>query len=149
MPKHTWSFSVKSDAGSGPVDTLVVAAPAEINVGNSGVSTCQVGVQDVVQVAINVTIANIQSFFMEADTDVRVRINSETVPAQEFNLLAKKALGWNNADLPHGFVNPLTTNITSLFIYNLGTVNGVVPTAGLKVANFQAGFLLNQDTVTS
>jgi|SRR5581483_1311951 len=149
MPKHTWSFSVKSDAGSGPVDTLIVSAPTEVNVGNSGVSTCQVGVQDVVEVDIAVTIANVQSFFMESDTDVRVRTNSETVPAQEFNLLAKKALGWNNADLPHGFANPLTTNITKLFIYNLGTVGGVTPTGGLKIANFQAGFLLNQDSVFS
>lgn len=140
MPKHVWSIQVKSDSGSGPVDSVTVVAPTEQNVGKSGTaSDCQVGVNDVVEVDIAITVANVVSFYMESDQPMRVRTNSETVPSQEFNLLAKTAMGWNNMDLPHGVTNPLTTNITKLFLYNQGT----------KIANFQAGFLTNQDTVTS
>jgi hypothetical protein len=48
-------------------------------------------------------------------------------------------MGWNTADLPHGVTNPLTSNITALYIYNQGT----------KIANFQAGFILNQESTFS
>jgi hypothetical protein len=140
MPKHVWSLSVKSDSGAGPVDTVTVTGPVEANVGKSGAaSDCQVGINDVVEVDIVITVANIASFYMESDQPMRVRVNSEVSPSQEFNLLAKIAHGWNNLDLPHGVTNPLTVNITKLFLFN----------AGAKIANFQAGFILNQDTVTS
>ncbi len=148
MPKHTWSFAVKTDSGGGPVDSLVISGPAEINIGNSGVSLFPVGVQNVVRWSGSITVANILSFFMEGDTDVRVRVNSELSPVAEFNILAKQALGWNSQDLPHGVTNPLT-GITDLYVYNLGTVKGVTPTTGLKACNFQAGFLLNQEVTSS
>ena len=140
MPKHTWSLSVKTDSGSGPVDSVIITTPVEINLGKSGTtSDIQVGVGDVVLVSVSITVANIWSFFMESDQPMRVRINSEISPAQEFSLIAKTAMGWNNADLPHGATNPLTTNITGIYLYNQGT----------KIANFQAGFALNQDSVFS
>jgi len=140
MPKHTWSLSVKTDSGSGPTDSVVITTPVEINLGKSGTtSDIQVGVGDVVQVNVAITVANIASFYMESDQPMRVRVNSEVAPAQEFALIAKTAMGWNNMDLPHGATNPLTTNITALFLYNQGT----------KIANFQAGFALNQDSVFS
>lgn len=140
MPKHTWALSVKTDSGSGPVDSVVITTPAEVNLGKSGTSSdIQVGVEDVVRVAVSITVANIASFFMESDQPMRVRVNSETAPAQEFSLLAKTAMGWNNQDLPHGATNPLTTDITALYLYNQGS----------KIANFQAGFALQQDSVFS
>jgi hypothetical protein len=152
MPNHKWSFSIATDSGGGPVDALTITGPAEINIGNKGaISTFQVGVQDVVRWSGSITVANLISFFMEADTDVRVRINSEVSPVAEFNILAKQALGWNNQDLPHGVTNPLTgiTTVTDIYVFNTGLVKGVQPTAGLKIANFQAGFLLNQEVVFS
>ena len=140
MPKHVWSITVKSDSGSGPVDSVTITAPSEINLGKSGTtSDIQVGINSVVEVDATIPVAAIQSFYMESDQPTRVRTNSETSPAQEFELLAKTAMGWNNMDLPHGVTNPLTVNITKFFLYNHGT----------KIANFQAGFLLNQDTITS
>ena len=140
MPNHKWAISVTTDAGGGPVDSVTVTAGTEQNIGNRGTaSTCQVGIGDVVEVDVVITVANIASFFMESDQPMRVRTNSETSPSQSFELAAKKALGWNNLNIPPSLTNPLTTNITKLFLYNEGT----------KVANFQAGFLLNQSSITS
>jgi hypothetical protein len=140
MPSHKWALTVTTDAGSGPVDSVIITASTEQNIGSKGTtSSCQVAVGGVEEIDIVVTVANIKSFFMESDQPMRVRTNSETAPAQTFELLAKIAHAWNNQDLPHGVTNPLTTNITKLFLYNEGT----------KVANFQAGFLLGQDSVFS
>ena len=151
MPKHTWSFAVRTDSGGGPVDSLVISGPAEINIGNSGTSLFQVGVADVVEWDGSITIANLLSFFMEGDTDVEVRINSWLSPVAVFDITAKQALGWNSQDLPHGVANPLAgvTTITKIYVFNKGTVKGVTPATGLKICNFQAGFLLNQETTFS
>ena len=140
MPQHKWALTVTTDAGGGPVDSVVITAVAEQNIGSKGTaSSCQVGIGDVVEIDMVITVANIVSFFMESDQPMRVRTNSETTPTQSFELLPKIAHAWNNADLPHGVTNPLTSNITKFFLYN----------EGLKIANFQAGFLLTQDTITS
>ena len=152
MPKHTWSFGVRTDSGGGPVDSLVITGKDEINIGNSGsTSAVQIGISDVVRWSGSIVVANVKSFFIEADTDIRVRINSELSPDAEFNITAKRALGWNNQDLPHGTTNPLDgiTEVTDLYIFNKGTVNGATPSTGLKVANFQAGFLFDTPVVTS
>ncbi len=151
MPKHTWSLGVKSDAGKGPSITVLIYGSAEQNIGNTdGVTPgLAIGVQDVEEVDLAITVANIHSFFIKSDTDIRLRINSETVPAQEFNFNASVGLAWNNASMPQSVANPLTTNITKLFFYNKGTVDGVTPTAGLKAATLNAGFLLAQESQTS
>jgi len=151
MPKHTWSFAVRTDSGGGPVDSLVVSGPAEINIGNSGVSLFSVPPTDVLEWDGSITVANLLSFFMEGDTDIEVRINSWTSPAALFDITAKQALGWNNQNLPQGVANPLAgvTTITKIYVYNKGTVKGVVPTTGAKTCNFQAGFLLNQEVTFS
>lgn len=140
MPNHKWAISVTTDAGSGPVNSITVSEATEVNIGNKGTaSTCQVGIGDVVEVDVDITVANVVSFFMESDQTMRVRTNSETSPSQEFDLVAKKAIGWTSG-MPAFFAsNPLTVNITKLFFYNLGT----------KIANVQAGFLVNQDSVFS
>src|ERR1043166_8370874 len=142
MPKHTWSTSVKTDSGSGPVSSISLYGATEQNVGGAvaGVSGVQGGPTDVVEVDIALTVENLISFFMVCDQDSRVRTNSETVPVQEFNMTAGKALAWNNASIPQPSANPLTTNITKLFVYNKSTT---------KTANFQAGFLTDQESITS
>jgi hypothetical protein len=109
-----------------------------------------VGAQDVERVALSVTVAHIVSFFIVADTDIRIRVNSELTPDQEFNLAAGQPLGWNNqAALQPVPSNPLLFDITSLYFFNKGTVAGVIPTGGLKTANINGSFLLTQETQTS
>jgi len=151
MPQHTWTFSVKSDAGKGPTISRTVLGSAEQNIGAAltGGTGLVIGIQDVEEVDLTITVANIKSFFMKCDTDVRVRTNSELVPAQEFNFNASEGLAWNNINLPQNVANPLTTNITKFFIYNKGTVDGVTPTGGLKAGNFVGGFILAQESVAS
>ena len=138
MPKHTWSTSVRTDSGSCPVDSIDLYASTEQNIGGNAVGQkgLQVGVGDVEEVDMVVTVANIVSFFLKSTQNCRVRINSETAPAQEVNLVANKAFGWNNADIPQPTSNPLTTNITKLFFYNEGT----------SVATVIGGFLLTQES---
>jgi len=138
MPKHTWSTSVKTDGGSGPTDSIDLYASVEQNIGGNAVGQkgLQVGVASVEEADIVVTVANIVSFFLKSTQDMRVRVNSETSPAQELTLTANKALGWNNASIPQPSSNPLTTNITKLFFYNEGTATATVI----------GGFLLTQES---
>ena len=146
MPKHTWATSVKTDNGGGPVDSIDLFGSAEQNIGGNalGLKGLEVGITDVEEVDLAVTVANIVSFFIKSTQDTRLRINSETNPAQEFQLTANKVFGWNNANIPLPMANPLTTSITKLFFYNKGT-----GTATPAVALVTAGFLLKQETQTS
>lgn len=151
MPKHTWTLSVNTDAGSLSSLQQIIYGSTEQNIGANatGITGLAIGAQDVEEVDIVVTVANIKSFSMKCTTDVRVRINSETVPAQEFNFTKAEGLAWNNVNLPQSTSNPLTTNITKLFIFNKGTVDGVTPTTGLATGYFKAGFLLGQESLFS
>lgn len=151
MPKHTWTFSVKSDAGKGPSISRTVLGSAEQNIGENilGGSGLVIGIQNVEEVDLAITVANIKSFFIKCDTDIRLRINSETVPAQEFSFNASEGLAWNNINLPQSVANPLTTNITKFFFYNKGTVDGVTLAAGLKAGNLVGGFILGQESLSS
>jgi hypothetical protein len=151
MPKHTWSFSVKSDAGKGPTISRTVLGSSEQNIGENvlGGSGLVIGVQDVEEVDLAITVANIRSFFIKCDTDIRLRINNELTPAQEFSFNASEGLAWNNINLPQNVTNPLTTNITKFFFYNKGTVDGVTPSGGLKAGNLVGGFILQQESVFS
>jgi hypothetical protein len=141
MPKHVWSTSVKTDAGSGPTDSITLFASHEQNIGANvlGAAGLQVGIADVEQVDMAVTVTNIVSFFLKATEDCRLRINSEVVPVQEFQLTANKAFAWNNASIPQPSANPLTVNITKLFFFNKGA----------KVMTVIGGFLTAQDVVFS
>lgn len=141
MPKHTWSTSVKTDAGSGPTSSIALYGSAEQNIGANvlGAAGLQVGIADVEEVDLAITVANLVSWYILSTEDCRVRINSELVPVQEFTLTGGKALAWNNASIPQPSANPLTVNITKLFFFNKGG----------KIASVTAGFLLNQDSVFS
>ncbi len=152
MPKHTWATTIKTDNGTGPVDSNDLFGAAEQNIGGNTLSAkgLPVGVTDVEKVSISITVANIVSFFIKTTTDMRLRVNSETSPALEVQLVANKAYGWNNANIPQPSTNPLIgADITSLYFYNYGTVKLAVPTAGLQVGAVLAGFLLNQEQQTS
>jgi hypothetical protein len=141
MPKHTWKTSVNTDNGSGPTDSNDLYGAAEQNIGGNaaGQKGLQVAAGSVEEIDLVITVANVVSFFLKSTEDMRVRTNSETVPAQEFQLTANKALGWNNASIPLPSSSPLTVNITKLFFYNQGTATATVT----------GGFLLNQDSVFS
>lgn len=143
MPKHTWKTSVVSDNGQGPTDSIDVYGSKEDNIGSktAGVKGLAVGATDVEKVSnLNIQVADIQSFFIKATTNMRMRVNSETVPVQEVDLTANQVFGWNAFSIPQPSSNPLTVNITSLYFYNKNTT-----TTGLV----SAGFLTNEDSQTS
>jgi len=148
MPKHTWSTAVKTDNGAGPVDSLDLFGSTEQNIGGNtlGAKGLSIGIQDVELVPMVVPVANIVSFFIKSDTDVQIRTNSQTVPSQTFNLTANLSFAWNNANIPQPTANPLTVDVTALYIFNKGTVKGVTPLTGLKVALVIGGFLLEQES---
>ena len=141
MPKHTWSTAVKTDNGAGPVDSIDLYGAAEQNIGGAlaGQKGLQVNPGSVEEVDLSITVGNIVSFFLKSTTAMRVRTNSETVPAQTFELVANQSLAWNDASVPQPSANPLTVNITKLFFYNEGTV----------AATVIGGFLLTQDSLFS
>ena len=67
MPKNTWSTWVKTAAGGGPPDSIDLYASTEQNIGGNaaGQKGLTIGVGNVEEVDINVTVANIVSFFFE------------------------------------------------------------------------------------
>ena len=138
MPKHTWATSVKTDNGNGPVDSNDLYGAAEQNIGGNaaGQKGLTIGAGHVEEVDLVITVANVISFFIKSTQNMRVRTNSEVAPAQEFQLTAGKAFGWNNASIPQPSSNPLTVNITKFFFYNEGTADAVVT----------GGFLLSQES---
>ncbi len=138
MPKHTWKTTVSTDNGSGPTDTNDLYGAAEQNIGGAaaGEKGLQVGVGNVEEVDLVITVANLVSWFIKSTQNMRVRINSEVSPALEFQLTANKALAWNNADIPQPSSNPLTTNVTKFYFYNEGTATATVT----------GGFLLTQES---
>ncbi len=141
MPKHTWKSSVVTDNGAGPTDSFDLYGAAEQNIGGAAVGQkgLQVGIQDVEEVDLTITVANIRSFFIKSTQPMRLRINSEITPAQEFTLEANKSLAWNDANYPQPAANPLTTNITKLFFYNEGTAVAVV-TGGFLLKNQESQY---------
>lgn len=151
MPKHTWTLGVKSDAGKGPSITVPVYFSSEVNIGEAaaGQAGLVIAAGSVEKVNCVVTAADIQSMFMACTTDVRVRTNSETEPTQEFNFNKSQGLSWNSKGMPTGASCPVTDNITSLWIYNKGTVDGVTPSTGLKSGAFQAGFGVTEESLGS
>ena len=68
MPKHTWATSVKTDNGGGPVDSIDLFGSAEQNIGGNalGLKGLEVGITDVEEVDLAVTVANIVSFFIKS-----------------------------------------------------------------------------------
>ncbi len=147
MPKHTWTISVKSDAGVGPSTPLPIYFVSESNVGGAaaGENGLQVGLLDVEEVdALSIDVSALVSFFMKCDYDVEVRTNSWVSPSQTFNIAAKQGMAWNDQNFPINTTNPLTVDITKLYVRNKGTKDGVAPTTP-GTATFNAGFGMSEE----
>lgn len=123
--KHTYSLSIRNDAGSGVVDSYSFSADAEENFSDVAAAS------STKEIDLVVTVANIESFFIEADQDVTLKVNSTGSPTPSVALTKGQAFYWNSGLTG---TNPLTTNITKLYFVN----------AGIKDANVKGGFLLNQ-----
>jgi hypothetical protein len=79
---------------------------------------------------ISLIAANLQSFIMLSDSDLTVKTNSSSAPANTINLKAGKPLVW---DISNGYYpNPFTVNVTAFY-----STNGTVAT------NFKCRFLTN------
>ena len=117
--KHTWSTSVKNDAGANVIaDVDVLTATAEENFS----IVVPAGTTGEVDLAIDVS--QIVSFFVESTVAVTLHTNTTPAGAQDFSLAAKKALGWNANDAVNA--NPLTTNVTKLYFVNSGASSATV-----------------------
>jgi hypothetical protein len=118
--KHTWTTTVKNDTGAnviGDVDILTAAAEENFSITVAGGNTTG-------EVDIDVDVSQIVSFFIESSVAVTLHTNTTPAGAQDFDLAAKKALGWNANDTVN--VNPLTTDITKLYFVNAGTSSATI-----------------------
>jgi len=125
---HTWTTSVKNDSGTGVLgDVQVILGSDEKNV------KIQIAAGTTAEVdCAGLPFAKMVSLFMVSDVAVVVKTNAaDASGGQEIDLAAKKAYGWKNTDPT---ANPITANITKLFITN----------PGVSVASFYAAFLLNE-----
>ena len=77
----------------------------------------------------SVDVSQLISFLIYSSQNVTVKTNSSSSPAQTFTLVAGIGLTWNNAN---GQSNPLTTDITDLYVTNLGSVAAVMQFSFLK-----------------
>lgn len=129
--KHTWTSSIKNDSGS-----AVVADPPLVLTGNDESNiAAQVAAGETLHIAnLDIQKANIVSMFLTCDQQVTVATNESTPSSpplgNTFTVPAKKSISWNNTQV---VANPITKNITDIYVTN----------SGATVANFRAGFLLN------
>jgi len=125
--KHTWTTSIKNDAGAAVVsESEVVTGNQEDNFNDvaAASSTKHISVGSVVK-------ANLQSFYVFSDKNVTLKINSSSTPDQTVSLIANRAYAWKTTD-PGS--NPLTPGtITDLYFVNAGGTD----------ANIKGGFLAN------
>lgn len=127
MLKHTWSKTIRTDAGSGISDAFVHEGVFEENINITVAAT------DNEEIDLTVDVSKIVSFFVELTEDGVFDTNAlgggggQTKP-----LTAKRAILWNEDDIA---TNPLTVDITKIFV-----TNSSVDTT----ATFKASFLLSQ-----
>lgn len=127
--KHTWTLGVKNDSSATVVaDQYVYTGAVESNFNEA------VPAGNTVSITLPITVANIVSFYIESDQAVTLHTNSNTTPVQTFSLAAGTALAWNSGNNPNLGTNPLTTNVTAIYVVN----------AGAATATIKGGFLLNQ-----
>jgi hypothetical protein len=86
-----------------------------------------------IELDVDIDVSKIVSFYCELDQAGRLDTNAEgtALADQYFDLTAKKMLYWNEG---RHDANPLTDDITALFVTNL---------SGDTDATFKAGFLLD------
>ncbi len=124
---HVWTSSLKPSGPSFPSDapvTITGNLSVEFDATVTAGTTLQLDCGSIDRTAV-------VSYGMHS-SEVSVTVNSNAADAtggQTFALGAAKADGWNNT---MSFANPITDNITALFIIN----------AGAKDTKFRASFLL-------
>lgn len=126
---HTWAITVKDDTGTALItDSIVITGDVNEKVNEA------VAANTVKEIDIAVPVSLLNSFFIECDKAVTIKLNSATTPASPspLSLVAARAYGWKNTD-PGS--NPLTVVITKIFVDN--SANG-------SVATFKAGFLMTE-----
>jgi hypothetical protein len=74
-------------------------------------------------VALTLAFAQLKSLFMLSDKDVSFQTNNAAVPIDTINLKANVPYQWVSAG---GVTNPITTNITSVFLTNAGATAATV-----------------------
>jgi hypothetical protein len=130
MPlKHTWSTSIKNDAGASVTTDapLILTGESETNF------YVDVAPTSVVIVEVAVDVSNIVSGFLSSDKDLTVFTNDATgATGQVITLTANKAFAWNNTMT---FTNPFTVDITAFYCDN---------DPGATLAKVRGGFLTNQ-----
>ena len=77
----------------------------------------------------SVDVSQLISFLIYSSQNVTVKTNSSSSPAQTFTLVAGIGLTWNNAN---GQSNPLTTDITDLYITNAGSTPAIMQFSFLR-----------------
>ena len=130
--KHTWTQSIKNDSGA-----AVMADPPLIILGDSEANAgIQVPANTTIEIDITVAFANIVSFFFTLDQGGTVNTNaSDGTGGNTFTLVAGVSKSWNNTIT--GVTNPITINITKIFVHN---------SSSTKTANFKAGILTKDAT---
>lgn len=123
---HTTGVTYRTAAGQLASSTDALSADTEVGVDDSvaGTTTNK-------HYVLGVDVSEVQSFAMYSDKAVTVKTNSPSAPDQTIELAAGKMLTWNANRTDS---NPLTTDITDLYVTN----------AGGTAAQISFRFLLNQ-----
>jgi len=124
---HIWTTSVKNDTGGNVVaDTRTIIGSNEFN----ELITIGAGLTAEIDCG-SLAFAKMTSLFLTSDVAVNVFTNAaDGTGGQVIALAAKVAYGWNNKEPT---TNPITANITKIFVTN----------PGATTATFRCGFLLN------
>lgn len=126
--KHTWKKSVSTDLGGSLFSgSTTYEASAEENF------SVTVDAGDTLEIDLAIDVSQIVSFAIYPTKDITLKTNDLSSPTQTIAIDEKIALGWNTDD---NGANPLTADITKLFLVN----------AGLVDADVKASFLLDLDT---
>jgi hypothetical protein len=71
-------------------------------------------------VTFNLTVANMQSFFLVADGALTIKANSTSVPDYTLSPVAGTPIWWMYGQ---GMTNPVTANTTTLYVSNAGSAS--------------------------
>ena len=126
--KHTWKTSISNDTGGAALagDPLIILGSNEFNESIS-IAAGQTAEIDCGSLAFGKMV----SLFLVATGAVEVDTNAlGGAGGQVINLAANKAYSWNNT-MPTS--NPVTANITKIFVIN----------SGIVTVTFKAGILLD------
>ncbi len=118
MASHVWTTSVKPSG----LPTLPADLPVTITGNESIEFEASVGAATTTELDCgSIDRTKVVSFVLHSSAvNVTVNTNSaNAVGGQTFDLTAAKGTGWNNT---MSFANPLSVDVTALFIINAGTV---------------------------